>query len=538
MQPDPYSFATLHRHYRACRRNKRNTSNALRFELNAEAELFRLQEELRSHTYRPGPSICFVTGGPKPREVFAADFRDRIVHHVLVAQLERVFEPKFIADSFACRRGKGVLAASDRLMTFLRRITANGRRPARALKLDVSSFFASIHKETLYRIVCRYVADPEMRWLTRVILFHDPTTDYRFKPGGARVPAPYSGRYPIPKGKSLFGGGNERGLPIGNLTSQFWANVYLNPLDQFVKRELKCRYYLRYVDDLVLLHEDADWLRAAGTRIASFVEETLLLSLRDDGAEPRRVSTGVEFVGWRTWWTHRRVRRRTLHNLDEHLAGYRARLVCRMGESGVATIPFPADADRARFKGDAVPLVRLRSTLASYAGHLRQGAAWRQWEAVWDRHEWLDALYVRRGWTVAARCPAARRAESFARAYAALARAIGPDGLVFVQVGRYIEFFGSQRLVAQRVFGLRPIRSPRAGYALTAGFPIALLRRFVLRALAAGYVVVQVAQTKGGTESPVGRRVTCIWYGDRAPIRTLRRGAGTRAHAPFTGRLG
>ena len=98
-------------------------------------------------------------------------------------------------------------------------------------------------------------------------------------------------------GKSLFGRGNERGLPIGNLTSQFWANVYLNALDEFVKRELKCLYYLRYVDDLVLLHEDADWLRAAGTRIASFVEETLLLSLRDDRAEPQRVGAGVEFAG-------------------------------------------------------------------------------------------------------------------------------------------------------------------------------------------------------------------------------------------------
>ena len=112
--PDLYSFRALWRQYRRCRRNKRNTHNALAFEVDAEAKLLALRQELRAHSYRPGRSICFVTGGPKPREVFAADFRDRIVHHLLVAHQERAFEPLFIHDSFACRRGRGTLAASDR----------------------------------------------------------------------------------------------------------------------------------------------------------------------------------------------------------------------------------------------------------------------------------------------------------------------------------------------------------------------------------------------------------------------------------------
>ena len=127
--PDLYSFRALWRHYRQCRHNKRNTVNALAFEVNAEANLLALQEELRTHTYKPGRSICFITDGPKPREVFAADFRDSGVHHLLVSHHEQVFEPIFIHDSYACRKGKGTLAASDRLMTFLRRVTANGRRP-------------------------------------------------------------------------------------------------------------------------------------------------------------------------------------------------------------------------------------------------------------------------------------------------------------------------------------------------------------------------------------------------------------------------
>lgn len=226
------------------------------FELNAEANLLALQEELRAHTYKPGRSICFITDGPKPREVFAADFHDRVVHHLLVSHHERVFEPIFIHDSYACRKGKGTLAASNRLVTFLRRVTANGKRPAWALKLDVANFFPSIYKETLYAILFQKITHPELLWLTRTLLFHDPTANYFFRSYDRNVPGPESPYYPVPRIKSLFGKHNELGLPIGNLTSQFWGNVYLNELDQFIKRKLKCRYYMRYVDDMVLLAED------------------------------------------------------------------------------------------------------------------------------------------------------------------------------------------------------------------------------------------------------------------------------------------
>jgi len=133
-----------------------------------------------------------ITGGPKPREVFAADFRDRIVHQLLVSHQERVFEQIFIHDSFACRRGKGTLAASNRLMEFLGRVTANWHRGAWGLKLDVANFFASIHKDTLYGVIARRMRHPELLWLTRTVLFHDPTTDYRFRSERGRVPGPWS----------------------------------------------------------------------------------------------------------------------------------------------------------------------------------------------------------------------------------------------------------------------------------------------------------------------------------------------------------
>jgi RNA-directed DNA polymerase len=137
--PELYSFRALWRQYRSCRRNKRNSFNALAFEVDAEANLLQLQAELRAHTYRPGRSICFMTGGPKPREMFTADFRDRIVHHLLVGHQERVFEPRFIHDSYACRPGKGDTRGQRPADDVLRRETANGQRAAWALNLDVAS---------------------------------------------------------------------------------------------------------------------------------------------------------------------------------------------------------------------------------------------------------------------------------------------------------------------------------------------------------------------------------------------------------------
>ncbi len=275
-----YGFESLWRQYRRCRANKRNSLHQLAFEVDAEAQLLALGAELRAHRYRPGTSVCFVTGGPKPREVFAAAFRDRVVHHLLVSQQERIFEPRFIHDSYACRRGKGTLAASDRLGAQLRKVSANGRRRAWALQLDVASFFPSVDKSVLFELLCRPVRDPELRWLTRVVLFHDPTTDYRFRSLRRDAPPPGQPGYPVAREKSLFGKGNRQGLPIGNLTSQFWGNVYLDALDQYVKRTLRCRHYLRYVDDTVLLSESREELVAWRAAIAAFLDQRLQLCLR------------------------------------------------------------------------------------------------------------------------------------------------------------------------------------------------------------------------------------------------------------------
>ncbi len=490
IDPDLYSFRALWRHYRQCRRNKRNTANALAFEVNAEANLLALQQELRTHTYRPGRSICFITDGPKPREVFAADFRDRVVHHLLVSHLERVFEPVFIYDSYASRKGKGTLAASDRLMTFLRQVTANGRRPVWAVKLDVANFFPSIDKATLYAIIARRIKDPEILWLTRTLLFHDPTTHYHFQSRGRHVPGPKSPRYPVPSHKSLFGKHNERGLPIGNLTSQFWGNVYLNELDQFVKRILKCRYYLRYVDDMIVLAQDRETVVQWCAAIEAFLQERLKLELRPELTAPFPVGKGIDFVGWKTWWNRRLPRRRTLGNVRTRLETFERVAVQPMRGGMARRIDL-------RRQDKAGSVEQLQSALASYAGHLRHGAVWRVWAEMWERYPWLGALFARQGWTLAERWPTRRiaRARRFQSQYWHLARYAGDDCLIFFQVGRFIEFYGPQRVAAAQALGLHAVALPRAGYAFTAGFPERWSGLYTSRALRQGLIVLEVRQT-------------------------------------------
>lgn len=173
-----FSFENLHRQYLKCRRNKRNTANALCFEVRQEENLLDLKAALETRTYTPSRSVCFVTQRPKLREIFAADFRDRVVHHVLVEFLERIWEPIFIHDSYACRSGKGVHAGVRRLQTFIRQASANGTRPAWYLQLDIRNHFMSIDKPVLFDLLAAKMNHPDALWLTRALVFHNCTQDY------------------------------------------------------------------------------------------------------------------------------------------------------------------------------------------------------------------------------------------------------------------------------------------------------------------------------------------------------------------------
>jgi hypothetical protein len=266
-----FSFENLHRQYLACRRNKRKTLNALRFEARQEENLLDLQEVLLSRTYVPSRSVCFFVKKTKLREIFAADFRDRVVHHVLVDYLERIWEPIFIHDSYACRKGKGIHAGVERLRRFIRQITHNGTRPAWYLQIDIHNYFMSIDKAILFSLLAPRIKDDDALWLTKVRVFHDCTKDYLIKGDAGLLEK-------IPPHKTLFRAGPNRGLPIGNLNSQFFANVYLNGLDQFIKHTLKCRYYLRYCDDFVLLSQSREQLLDWRERIEAFLRTHLRVS--------------------------------------------------------------------------------------------------------------------------------------------------------------------------------------------------------------------------------------------------------------------
>ncbi len=305
-----FSFEDLVAAYFDCRRTKRNRPSALAFEQNLEHNLVQLYEELKACVYHPGPSTCFVITHPKPREVWAAGFRDRIVHHLLYNRIAPRFYRAFIADSCACIPGRGTLYAARRLEAQVRSITQNWSRLAWYLKCDLANFFVSIDKHILRDRLIRRVTEPWWRWLIDTILFHDPRENAVLRSTAARWAL-------IPTHKSLFNQPADRGLPIGNLSSQFFANVYLDVLDQHAKHRLHARYYLRYVDDFVLLHESPQWLNAAQADIEAFLPETLAVRLNPTKTVLQPVDRGIDFVGQviKPW---RRVLRRRTFNAALH----------------------------------------------------------------------------------------------------------------------------------------------------------------------------------------------------------------------------
>lgn len=300
--------------YYDCRKRKRNTINALQFETNLERNIMGLYWELVDGSYRPGTSICFVVTRPRPREVWAADFRDRVVHHLLYNRIASRFHRSFIADSCACIPGRGTLYGATRLEHKIRSITQNWSRPAFYLKLDIANFFVSIDKNILWDLLARKVEESWTMWLAETILFHDPRENVRIK-GTLELLAL------IPPHKSLFNQPAHLGLPIGNLSSQFFANVYMNPLDQHVKHQVKARHYIRYVDDMILLHESPEWLNRAAAGIGNFVSERLGLVLNPRKTILQPIERGVDFVGQIVKPWRRVLRRTTYENALAALSG-------------------------------------------------------------------------------------------------------------------------------------------------------------------------------------------------------------------------
>jgi hypothetical protein len=308
---DPHLFGRIVQAYLNCRRTKRNSASALAFEARAEHNLYQLYEQLASGSYQPGPSVCFVITHPKPREVWAARFTDRIVHHVLYDYIADRFHARFVADSCACIPGRGTLYAADRLEHQVRSFTGNWSREAYYLKCDLANFFVSINKAVVQKQLQRQVTEPWWMSLANVILMHDPRHAVEVRGTRAELAL-------VPPHKSLFNAPDGYGLPIGNLSSQFFANVLLDDLDQFAKHALRAPHYIRYVDDFVLLNDNAQWLNKARAQI-----ETKLAAL-DLQLNPRKtilqpIARGIDFVGHLIKPWHRITRRKTVHVALERL---------------------------------------------------------------------------------------------------------------------------------------------------------------------------------------------------------------------------
>ena len=291
--------------YLDCRRTKRNSASALAFEAHLERNLCALHDELASGTYAPGRSICFVVTERRPREVWAATFRDRIVHHLLYNHIAPRFYARFTADTCACIPGRGTLYAARRLEHQVRSIAHNWARPAHYLKCDLANFFVSIRKPILLSQLQAHVPEPWWMRLASAILMHDPRADVDLRGHPALLQR-------VPPHKSLFNAPADTGLPIGNLSSQFFANVLLNDLDQHAKHRLRAPHYVRYVDDFILLHPSAQWLNAAHADIQAWLPQHLQVRLNPRKTILQPVSRGVDFVGHVIKPWHRSTRRGTV----------------------------------------------------------------------------------------------------------------------------------------------------------------------------------------------------------------------------------
>ncbi|MGB9637651.1 MAG: RNA-directed DNA polymerase, partial [Microgenomates group bacterium] len=309
-----FTPANIFKAYLDCRKTKRQTINALKYELDLESNLTKLQQELTNKTYYPSRSICFIVTTPKPREIFAAEFNDRIVHHILINQVQNIWEKRiFIPDSYACRKGKGHHYGVSRVFQFAKRFAFYGQ-------FDIANFFSSIDKDILYHCFSQVILKEhqpdfwkeEILWLTKTIIFHNPTQNFYYKGNPRLIQL-------VPFGKSLFDQNEKTGLPIGNLTSQFFANVYLNELDQYITRTLGCLAYGRYVDDFLLFSDTKEEIIRWRNEISMFLASSLHLSLHPRKQQIQPTRHGIPFVGYfiKPWGIT--VRRNVVKNIKSRL---------------------------------------------------------------------------------------------------------------------------------------------------------------------------------------------------------------------------
>lgn len=314
----------LYQAYYDAKRHKSKRSYVRKWEANLKYNMEDLCDDLYSRRYKPLPSKCFIVDYPKKREIFAAVFRDRIVHHLYFNYTNRLFERTFIQDTYSCIKGRGTHYGIGRIRDFCRRESYNWQRPCYVMHLDIRGYFMHIVRERLLEIAIKSlrkmathlcgektwgdVLDMDLvEWLTEIIVMLDPKENCII----CGEPEDWVGLDPA---KSMLHLEKGLGLPIGNLTSQLFSNVYLNVFDQYMKRELKCRYYGRYVDDAAVISADKEWLLSIVPSIRDFLHRELGLDLHLGKLELSEVHRGVEILGayilpWRTYISNHSLRR-------------------------------------------------------------------------------------------------------------------------------------------------------------------------------------------------------------------------------------
>lgn len=454
--------------YRQCRRRKRRTHNAMVFERQLEHHLFELQKDILQKTYTLRPAVAFIIDKPKRREIFAADFRDRIVHHMIVGKLEPTWERRFIHDSYACRAGKGNLAAVRRLQYFTRLRERTAQRGSWYLQLDIASYFVSLDRNILMRRLMPTLRDDTLHYLTEQIVWQDVSRHCRIK--NARR----EDFLALPRHKTLFHAPAHKGLPIGNLTSQFFGNVCLDALDQFVKHELKVKHYVRYCDDFVLLGDSYDELLQHERHIEAFLKTRLQLTLNPKRTM-RPITEGVDFLGYIIRPDYMLPRRRVLAHLHDRLRSVdktlRPQALMKQPTSTVL-----------RYGYDWPTLLTVYAWLMSYYGHLKHASYHRAWQRLKADYPWLDAYFcfndsfsIRPAW----RIPPAILASSATMQIRAFVVQI-PHMALLIQWGmEYLLVVGTDKGSATRVQKLAVQSIARS--LLSTGVSVALIRQSATR---------------------------------------------------------
>lgn len=289
----------LHLSYLQARKNKRNTHNQLAFELNQETNLHALAKAIFERKYTPKPCIAFIINKPVMREIFAADFSDRVVHHLIYRCIYKDIDKRLIYDAYSCRERKGTLFGINRAKKMMRSCSENYTTKTYYLKLDIEAYFMNMEHDLLYKKAIAMlpphkksflgISRETLMYLIQQTIFNNVSSNCRIK--GSRTD--WKG---LPPSKSLFNYPANTGLPIGNLTSQVFGNVYLNDFDHYVKKELKIKHYGRYVDDMLFFHNDKKYLEDILPKLSHLLQADFKLNIHPNKIVLKTVEEGIRLL--------------------------------------------------------------------------------------------------------------------------------------------------------------------------------------------------------------------------------------------------